>query len=278
MNERTDLSLSNSDPDAGWQANLLALARELPYPATPDLRAAVKARLTAPGRAPIRLLGRPIRPAYLYVAAIILVALLALLAVPSVRAGLLDFLQIGAVRVILPTSTPVVTSTPAALTATPSPTPILSVLDLAGETTLADARQRAAFTLRLPAYPPGLGPPDAVFVQDLDGQTIILVWLDPSDRTRVRLSLQFIASTVDFEKTISTAKQNPAGLEFTNVNGEAAFWTTGPYILETRAGAYLQRRLIQGHVLIWSDGNLTYRLETDQSVAEAVRTAESLGQ
>jgi hypothetical protein len=35
-------------------------------------------------------------------------------------------------------------------------------------------------------------------------------------------------------------------------------------------------RLIDGHVLIWTDGNLTYRLETDLSLEEALKVAESL--
>jgi len=293
MSERTELSMNNGDPDARWQENLLALARALPYPETPDVRAIVMARVAAPGRARVRVFGRPIRLAYVYVLAAILIALLALLAVPSVRAGLLDFLQLGAVRIFLsptiePTlnRTPIATGTPAATpapgatpvpTASPSPTPVLSVLDLAGQTTLDDARSRAGFILRLPAYPPDLGQPDAAFVQDIDGTTVILVWLVPGDRTKVRLSLQFIDSTAIFDKMISLGKQQPPGVEFAQLNGEVALWTTGPYILETRTGAYVQRRLIQGHVLIWTDGKLTYRLETDQSMAEAVRVAESLG-
>jgi hypothetical protein len=296
MSDRTDLSFNSGDPDPRWQANLLALARALPYPATPDVRAVVMARVAGPGRAPRiprRVLGRPVRLAYMVVLAAILIALLALLAVPSVRAALLDFLQIGAVRIFLsptiePTlnRTPAATGTPAASpapqatpvpTATPSPTPVLSVLDLAGQTTFEAARQRAGFTIRLPTYPPDLGQPDAAFVQDIDGRIVILVWLDPNDRTKVRLSLQFINSTAAFDKMISLGKQQPAGVEFAQVNGEVALWTTGPYILETRAGAFIQQRLIKGHVLIWRDGILTYRLETNQSMAEAVKVAESLG-
>jgi hypothetical protein len=35
-------------------------------------------------------------------------------------------------------------------------------------------------------------------------------------------------------------------------------------------------RLIDGHVLIWTDGVTTYRLETALDLEEAVRVAESL--
>jgi hypothetical protein len=34
--------------------------------------------------------------------------------------------------------------------------------------------------------------------------------------------------------------------------------------------------LIEGHVLIWKEGDITYRLETDLPVEEAVKIAESL--
>jgi hypothetical protein len=35
-------------------------------------------------------------------------------------------------------------------------------------------------------------------------------------------------------------------------------------------------RLIEGHVLIWENGNITYRLETALDLKEAVKVAESL--
>ena len=50
----------------------------------------------------------------------------------------------------------------------------------------------------------------------------------------------------------------------------------GPYIVETKSGEYVQRRLVTGHALIWTEGNVTYRLETSLSLPEAVRVAESL--
>jgi hypothetical protein len=35
-------------------------------------------------------------------------------------------------------------------------------------------------------------------------------------------------------------------------------------------------RLVDGHVLIWADGDITYRLETNLLLEEAIRIAESL--
>jgi hypothetical protein len=227
-------------------------------------------------------------------AAIVLV-LAVLLAIPTTRAGLLEFLRIGSVRIFyaatetpspaptatLPAaagSTPAPTVTPRP-TSTPTPTPLLSVLDVAGQTTFAQAQARAPFKLRLPAYPPDLGEPDAAFVQDQDGPAVILVWLVPGDPSRVRLTLHFLTSTAMADKVLrNDGPHTPPSVQTTRVNDRPALWTTGPYVLITRGGEFKEFRLIEGHVLIWTDGSLTYRLETSMKLEEAVRTAESMDQ
>jgi hypothetical protein len=194
-------------------------------------------------------------------AILLVIALLgALLAVPQVRAAVGAILHIGSVS-ILPVAP------------TPGPhdaTPLTSPLDLAGQTTLADARQRMPFTIRLPAYPADLGSPQYVFAQDLGGSAVMLVWLEPGSSDRVRMSLSELSSDVYFQKFA------PPVLQETTVHGQRAIWTDGPYIVETKNGQYVQRRLITGHVLIWTEGGVTYRLETSLSLPEAVRVAESL--
>ncbi len=191
--------------------------------------------------------------------------------VPPLRAGIIHLLRIGAVtiRLIEPTATPM--REPAAQSA--AMPEIASVLELAGETTLADAQERMRFPIRLPSYPAGLGQPDKVFVQDQGGQVIILVWLEPENRTQARLSLHILAQGVE------ATKGSPETIELTTVNQELAVWTTGPYFLIYKDGSSYrsdQRRLIEGHVLIWQEDGLTYRLETDLLLEEAVRIAESL--
>ncbi len=65
----------------------------------------------------------------------------------------------------------------------------------------------------------------------------------------------------------------------TSVKGQPALWTQGPYLLQfERDGQVIvdTRRLVTGHVLIWVEKGITYRLETDLSLEEAVRIAESL--
>ena len=69
-------------------------------------------------------------------------------------------------------------------------------------------------------------------------------------------------------------------MEETTVDGERALWVRGPHLLQFREKNgnvdYDTRRLVNGNVLIWQEDTLTYRLETDLPLEEAVRVAESL--
>ncbi|MCE7986342.1 MAG: hypothetical protein DYG89_34645 [Caldilinea sp. CFX5] len=257
--------------DPRWEEQLQSLARTFPYPSTPDLAGAVERRLAAPPARPAAA-PRFLRPVWVALLALALL-LGGLLAVPPVRAALQEWLQIGAVRIWLvePTATP--TPQPKTPTPRPTPTPLASLFDLAGATTLADAQQKAGFPLRLPSYPTTLGRPDGVFYQNIGGPAVVLVWLDIRQPARAKLSLHILGPNTFAEKG------NATRLAQTTVNGQPAFWTEGPYMLVYHRGTttdYDIRRLVEGHVLIWTEGNLTYRLETDTTMTEAVRMAESL--
>jgi hypothetical protein len=200
------------------------------------------------------------------VALALLVLLLGVtLAVPPARAAISRVLHLGSVTIF--------PSAPAATSTEPTPTPFTSVLDLAGETTLSDARQQAHFTVRLPAYPADLGPPQRVYVQDLGGAAVVLVWLEPHQPNQVRMSLHELSSDVWVQKFA------PRVIQETSVHGQRALWTDGPYVVQVvspEQTTYAERRLVSGHVLIWAEGSITYRLETGASLQEAVRIAESL--
>jgi hypothetical protein len=222
-----------------------------------------------------------------WAAALAIIVLAVLMAVPPVRAQILEFIQIGVIRIFqvepTPTTTPTapqsaavlpgVAITPSpALTQRPTSTPLHSLLNLAGETTLGEAQRQASFPLEVPTYPADLGPPDLVFVQDLDGEVVILVWLDPADPNRVQLSLHFYSG----EGNITGEKIEPVLVQETEVNGNPAIWAAGPYVLKLRTGSMEVMRLIEGRVLIWEVGEITYRLETDLELQEALKIAESL--
>jgi hypothetical protein len=144
------------------------------------------------------------------------------------------------------------------------------VLDLAGASTLETARARARFPVRLPSYPPDLGEPDAVFVQSEPSPVVIMAWHDPTDPTAAKLALYQIGAEAYF------AKIEPRVIQETEVNGLMAIWAEGPHMLLNRSRQLEFRRLVQGNVLIWTEGEVTYRLESGLELDEARRIAESL--
>jgi hypothetical protein len=239
-----------------YEEQIADLAHGLAYPPCPDMAPLVLSRL--PAGAPRRTGPR--------LAAIVLSLLMVLLglalAVPTVRAAVFEILEVGIVRILLgETGEPMrmpTTSIPAWLP------------DLAGQVTLEEARAQFPFPIRLPTVPPALGDPDLVFLQELDGAAVILVWLNPEDPAQVGLSLQFLTDDA------SIWKLDPALLAAARVNGQEAYWTSGPYLIVAANGERESVRLVEGHVLIWTDGELTYRLESDLTLEEAVQIAESL--
>lgn len=261
-----------------WEQRVREAAGALPYPPTPELRARLRE-----GAMPA-LQQRQSRATVVRRIAFAALALLlfgvVVMAVPPARATVLHWLRFGAVQITLQTPTPTPAATPspspepAKKTAAPKPTstsrPLSSVLDLGGETTLAAARRQVRFPIKLPAYPPTLGLPDAVFVQDLGDQTVMLVWVDPASPRRVTLALQIMGPHAFAEK------MEPRKLQDTRVNGQPALWASGEYLLQSRYGGVDLRRLITGSTLLWREGDITYRLETDLPVEEAVKIAESL--
>lgn len=250
-----------------WAERVHTVARRFAYPPTPDLAGAVQQRLADRSALSGQ---RRMRPALAFLLALALL-ISGLLAVPPVRAAIVEWLQIGAVRIWLvePTPTPLQTTQPPR----PTATPLATLFNLAGATTLAAAQQKAGFPIRLPTDPADLGAPDGVYYQELGGPAVVLVWLEPTQPTRARFSLHILGATVFAEKG------NVRQLEQTTVNGQPAFWTEGPYLLAYRRGNAVDwdiRHLVEGHVLLWTEDQLTYRLETSTSLVEAVHMAESL--
>lgn len=264
----------SEQPFERWEVQLQRLASAFPYPPTPDLAGPVKQRLSPPARE--SRLARSPRGLVWAALVVLLMTLAGLLAVPQVRAAVLEFLQIGVIRIFLtePTpSPPPPTASPGApptATPQPTPTPLASILGLAGQTSLAEAQAQLDFSIRLPAYPPDLGAPDEVFLQKLDGLVVVLVWFDPEESGRVRLSLHQLGPGV------FGGKGGPELVQETTVHGQPAYWMRGPYLFQLRNGQYEVLRLVEGNVLVWVEAEITYRLETELPLEEAIRVAESL--
>jgi hypothetical protein len=241
-------------------------AREMLYPATPDITAAVVRRIAEEKIQGSRLRSvRHFSRRWLATAlAIFIVILVALSLVPGVRAQFIEFLQVGPLRIFFTNPTPSVI--PKETMAAPA-----SLLELAGQTTLSDARNRWDYPIRLPTYPSDLGAPDVVFLQGPVDETLILVWLESNDPNQVYMALQVMAPG-----DARYSKSAPLTVEETKVNGDEAYWIIGDHLLEMKSGDYELTRLVEGHILAWSDGELTYRLESSFEMEEAVRIAESL--
>jgi hypothetical protein len=196
-------------------------------------------------------------------AAVLLLVLVVLLSVPEIRAQVIAFLRIGAVQIELTTATPIAAFQPNG--DLPS-----SLLNFPGETTLDDAQQQFGQPIPLP---PMLGAPDRVYLINAYQPIVVLVWLD--DRGRVDVSLHLLPEGAYALKTYD------GPLEETEVNGERAVWLPNPhwYVLRTGSGSDdAQIRFVHAHALVWEtpDLSMTYRLETEGTLEEALDLAESI--
>lgn len=263
--------------EAKLEERLRRAAATFPYPLTPDLAAKERQRLAGQERTLT-----PRRPArWALGLALLLIAVMSVLLVSPVRARVLDWIRIGAVRIFLvpPTPTPTApapTGTPfPAVKITPIPTVLSSVLGLSGETSLTEAQEQAGFTIQRPAYPPDLGEPGHVYFQSLGGPVVVvLVWMDPDRPGQVRMVLSETSSS-----RLIFQKYAPESVLETQVNGNEAVWVEGDYLLVMGNGDVTMTRLIeQGHTLIWKEGEITFRLETDDDLETAIRIAESISE
>ena len=101
---------------------------------------------------------------------------------------------------------------------------------------------------------------------------VIMLWLDHDNPEDISLALY------EFDPGAYVPKGVDA-LEQTLVNGNYAVWTTAPHVVAFQVGDNQVSRvttLVEGHVLIWVEGHITYRLETDLDMIDTVRLAESL--
>jgi hypothetical protein len=246
-----------------FESQIRSIAGRMDYPRTPNIAGHVTTRLRSSSRPHF------ISKAAAWSLTLLLVIISSLLLIPPARAAILEFIQIGVVRILRTEPTPF--ATPVLPAATTTPQPLIPILEgLMGEMTLQEAQEKVDYQILLPSYPMDLGVPDRVFVQDADGAMTILVWLDP-DTYKVKMSLHFLPAG-----SWAIKKVDPTVIQQTSVNGQYAVWTTGPYPIRYEDGDIQFVRMVNGNVLIWEDGDVTYRLETDLSMDESIRIAESL--
>jgi hypothetical protein len=257
-----------------FESQLRTIAKGIDYPHTPAIAGHVMMRIRPAARP------RFISKTVAWSLITILIFISSLFFIPSARAAIIEFIQIGIVRILkpkpiaspLPIESPQVIPIPIAATPGPTTQPLIPILNqVIGQTTLDQAAARVRFPILLPSYPSDVEQPDLVFVQAADGDLVILIWLEPQNHEKVKMSLHLVSSG-----SWAIRKFQPVVVEETRVHGTPAVWTSGPYPLLLQNGDIEVTRLIEGHVLIWADDNVTYRLETDLPLEEAVKIAESL--
>ncbi len=240
------------------EIQLTTAGKTLRYPSTPDLAAGF---LRQPAAQPQR------RLAFALAAA--LVVLVSLLAVPEVRARILEFLQIGGVRITVPQEQPTDAATETGLPLESGEHGLVVPINLLdGETTLPAAREEVNFPIWLPTYTAELGDPDRVFVQDFDrAEFVIIVWEDESGEAELAL--------YSLGPGVQLTKSEPETLSFVTINGNVGAWVTGNHFLFFGSGC-CEGILVQAPALVWQVGELTYRIESALPFDDVIRIAESI--
>ncbi|MBQ1047362.1 hypothetical protein KBX50_02535 [Micromonospora sp. C51] len=240
------------------ERELRDLSGWLATPEPPDVTARVRARLSA-APAARRDTGRR---RWRYALAAALAALL-VAALPPGRAALADAMA-GLLRFAGVTISTSPDRTPP--TGVPSPPPGQRT------TTLDEARRLVRFPIRTPTV---LGPPEQTLLADPDG----------TGGYRVA-SLLYRAGTLrldTFDGRLDPVFFKQAGgsdAEWTQVGAGEAIWLRGPHPVSyvDRDGVVRQASArLAAATLIWADSGVTYRLEGDLTMAEAVAIATTLG-
>jgi hypothetical protein len=284
-------------PDADLEAALRGLGPSIAWPTAevptgePDLAAAIRARIEAgpvnPELEPPTWIGWPVRGWARRPARRAVVLALAALLVLAAIAGAVG-LGLPGLRIILgqaPGNPPPSASPAVSTGASSSPGGLGASLRLgeALDPTDRDALDaRAGFAVALPADPT-LGAPAAAYVDDARGGQVTLLWpsggeLPATIEPEVGLLIGQFRGAVN-EGFFVKAAGGGSTVERVRVDGHDGFWVSGdPHVLfwDGPGGTFDDARRWVGDVLLWSDGAITYRLESALGRAAAIRIAASM--
>jgi len=275
-----------SDDDLGQALRLLGA--ELDYPVPDGLSERVRAELAARPRGSWRdrlsWLARPgwrrsagpsRRPAWQAIAAaaalVLVVFVASLVAFPSVRATVADWLGLRGIGIsVVPSLAPL-------------PTTYRS-LGFGRPVTLDEARSELAWPVLLPTDPE-LGPPDEVYIdQSLPDGAVSFVWaarpgIPVSSAPGAGLVLTEFRATID-QRFLQKIVGPGTAVAPVHVDGRTGDWITGaPHevFVVDRSGQPIPATIrLAGNVLMWEDGELTLRLEGELALETAMRIAASV--
>jgi hypothetical protein len=236
--------------DHELELQLRALGPAIDFPPTPDLRRGVRERL-ARRRFPRRRL-------VAIALAVLVVAVAGVLAVPSARSSILDWLGIGGVKFEFVDELPA--------------RPVTGEIDLGARLSLADAQERASFRI---VVPPGeLGKPTLYLRDPPRGGLVSFLYGTPE---QARLIVSELRADYEpfLQKTIAQTRVTTP----VEIDGETGYWLEGAHFVEyaDAAGRFggVPARLAQ-RVLLWSKGPVTFRLEGPLTQQQAIEIAESI--
>jgi hypothetical protein len=237
--------------DDRLELDLRALAGDVAFPPTPDLRGPVVARLQAPRR-------RWLAPWHAPRA--IVLALAATLLLAATAAALV--LVLPGLRL---TTVPVV----------PSAEPLAARLALGqpiGPETVGAG---------IPAV---LGTPDEAYVFG-DHQVLTLVYAADAELPEmagsgIGLLVQVIEGALDREQVEKLVAEAGTTVTPVEVDGRAGFWIEGlPHLIrysDVDGGVRSQRTRLVGDTLVWEEGGVLYRIESGLGLASTQRIAASI--
>ena len=160
-----------------------------------------------------------------------------------------------------------------------------AAMHLGEPVSLADAvafDRLAGFHVAWPTDPPA-GRPDAAYIDETKRGQVSLVWGTRSDLPATLepdvglLMTEFLGSVDDsfFGKVLGSG----TSVEPVTVDGERGFWLSGEahfFFYSGPGGVVQDERRWVADALIWSDGRVTFRLESPLGRDETIRIAESL--
>jgi Domain of unknown function (DUF4367) len=238
-------------------AALVELRPHIEWPSAPDMASSVAVRLRAgarPSSAWARLVGSLRRPAFAPIAAVV-IACLFLIASPSARNAVADFLGLRDIRI----------------THEPPPEPVGGDLSLGDPVSLAEAQQLVDFQLLVPDE---LGAPDAVYFDEFVAEGMVsLVYGDADD---IDVLVNQLAPRIDsgfFEKHLRFESATRV-----EVQGVEGYWIPGDHVLTYHSDGVdgvEESRLAQA-ALIWEKDGVVYRIESDLSMNEVIGIANSM--
>ena len=256
------------------EEQLVALGRELAWPPTPALRAAVRSRIAA---RPVVLRVPWYQSRWALAAAALIIAVTALLAYNPTREAIANWVNVHVLfqRVnVLPTPSP------------QPPGPLGKRLGLGAQTTLTGAAKDVTWKIEVPTL---LGPPDEVYLElPPGGPALGEVTLVYSTRPGIPVAGETGVAVLITEARGGINDQffgkmlGPGtNLEEVTVRGHHGYWVSGsPHtfvFLDASGIIKYETMRLATNTLILDDGGTVVRVEGNLTKAQAMEIAASLG-